>query len=62
MLIFRLQAITRVKLNFLDQIVKFWELQGSSLKIPTVERKPLDLYSLHKIVKEAGNVLFEFAL
>ncbi|CAG9570286.1 unnamed protein product [Danaus chrysippus] len=49
-----LEAITRVKLNFLDQIIKFWELQGSILKIPTVERKPLDLYALHKIVKEAG--------
>ncbi|KAJ8707550.1 hypothetical protein PYW08_010802 [Mythimna loreyi] len=49
-----LEAITRVKLNFLDQIIKFWELQGSVLKIPTVERKPLDLYALHKIVKEAG--------
>ncbi|XP_077289292.1 lysine-specific demethylase 5A-like isoform X2 [Arctopsyche grandis] len=49
-----LEAITRVKLNFLDQIVKFWELQGSLLKIPTVERKPLDLYALHRIVKEAG--------
>ncbi|XP_030021765.1 lysine-specific demethylase 5B isoform X2 [Manduca sexta] len=49
-----LEAITRVKLNFLDQIIKFWELQGSTLKIPTVERKPLDLYSLHKIVREAG--------
>ncbi|GBP65085.1 hypothetical protein EVAR_46879_1, partial [Eumeta japonica] len=47
-------AINRVKLNFLDQIIKFWELQGNSLKIPTVERKPLDLYALHKIVKEAG--------
>lgn len=49
-----LEAITRVKLNFLDQIIKFWELQGSMLRIPTVERKPLDLYSLHKIVNEAG--------
>ncbi|CAH0731719.1 unnamed protein product, partial [Brenthis ino] len=49
-----LEAITRVKLNFLDQIIKFWELQGSVLKIPTVERKPLDLYALHKIVREAG--------
>ncbi|KAG7296889.1 hypothetical protein JYU34_019753, partial [Plutella xylostella] len=48
-----LEAITRVKLNFLDQIIKFWELQGSTLKIPTVEKKPLDLYALHKIVREA---------
>ena len=49
-----LEAKTRVKLNFLDQIAKFWELQGSSLKIPLVERKALDLYSLHRIVTSEG--------
>lgn len=45
-----------MKLNFLDQIAKFWELQGSSLKIPMVERKALDLYSLHRIVQEEGGM------
>ncbi|XP_057616841.1 lysine-specific demethylase 5D isoform X1 [Chionomys nivalis] len=49
-----LEAQTRVKLNYLDQIAKFWEIQGSSLKIPNVERKILDLYSLSKIVMEEG--------
>lgn len=49
-----LEAKTRIKLNFLDQIAKFWELQGSSLKIPLVERKALDLYSLHKKVTDEG--------
>ncbi|XP_016075602.1 PREDICTED: lysine-specific demethylase 5D-like isoform X2 [Miniopterus natalensis] len=49
-----LEAQTRVKLNYLDQIAKFWEFQGSSLKIPNVERKMLDLYSLSKIVMEEG--------
>ncbi|KAL1764734.1 lysine-specific demethylase 5D isoform X2 [Sigmodon hispidus] len=49
-----LEAQTRVKLNYLDQIAKFWEIQGSSLKIPNVERKMLDLYSLSKIVMEEG--------
>lgn len=49
-----LEAQTRVKLNYLDQIAKFWEIQGSSLKIPNVERKILDLYSLNKIVIEEG--------
>ncbi|KAF2350829.1 JmjN domain [Trinorchestia longiramus] len=49
-----LEAHTRIKLNFLDQIAKFWELQGSSLKIPVVEKKALDLYSLHKKVQDAG--------
>ncbi|XP_048069630.1 lysine-specific demethylase 5D isoform X10 [Ursus arctos] len=49
-----LEAQTRVKLNYLDQIAKFWEIQGSSLKIPNVERRILDLYSLSKIVMEEG--------
>ncbi|XP_055595397.1 lysine-specific demethylase lid [Uranotaenia lowii] len=51
-----LEAETRIKLNFLDQIAKFWELQGSSLKIPMVERKPLDLYTLHKVVNDEGGI------
>ncbi|XP_027623670.1 lysine-specific demethylase 5C isoform X2 [Tupaia chinensis] len=49
-----LEAQTTVKLNYLDQIAKFWEIQGSSLKIPNVERKILDLYSLNKVVTEEG--------
>ncbi|CRK97404.1 CLUMA_CG010794, isoform A [Clunio marinus] len=51
-----LEAKTRIKLNFLDQIAKFWELQGSSLKIPMVERKQLDLHSLHRLVQEEGGL------
>ncbi|XP_057212242.1 lysine-specific demethylase 5B-B isoform X3 [Triplophysa rosa] len=49
-----LEAQTRVKLNFLDQIAKFWELQGCMLKIPHVERKILDLYQLNKLVADEG--------
>ncbi|XP_078594728.1 lysine-specific demethylase 5A-like isoform X17 [Branchiostoma floridae x Branchiostoma japonicum] len=49
-----LEAKTRIKLNFLDQMAKFWELQGNTLKIPTVERKLLDLYGLSKVVQEEG--------
>ncbi|XP_063063979.1 lysine-specific demethylase 5C [Engraulis encrasicolus] len=49
-----LEAETRVKLNYLDRIAKFWEIQGSSLKIPHIERRILDLYSLSKIVTEEG--------
>ncbi|XP_077368986.1 lysine-specific demethylase 5B-B isoform X2 [Festucalex cinctus] len=49
-----LEAQTRVKLNFLDQIAKFWDLQGCSLKIPHVDRKILDLYQLNKLVAEEG--------
>ncbi|CAG0879037.1 unnamed protein product [Darwinula stevensoni] len=49
-----LEACTRIKLNFLDQIAKFWELQGSCLKLPTVEKRALDLYTLYKLVQEEG--------
>ncbi|KAF2880482.1 hypothetical protein ILUMI_25689 [Ignelater luminosus] len=49
-----LEAKTRVKLNFLDQIAKFWELQGSSLRIPMVEKRALDLYTLHRLVQAEG--------
>ncbi|KAM9343748.1 lysine-specific demethylase 5B-B isoform 2-T2 [Pholidichthys leucotaenia] len=49
-----LEAQTRVKLNFLDQIAKFWDLQGCALKIPNVERKILDLYLLNKLVSDEG--------
>nr|XP_013817411.1 PREDICTED: lysine-specific demethylase 5B [Apteryx mantelli mantelli] len=49
-----LEAQTRVKLNFLDQIAKFWELQGCTLKIPHVERKILDLFQLNRLVAEEG--------
>ncbi|XP_036387743.1 lysine-specific demethylase 5C isoform X1 [Megalops cyprinoides] len=49
-----LEAETRVKLNYLDRIAKFWEIQGSSLKIPNIERRIVDLFSLAKIVSEEG--------
>nr|XP_055024652.1 lysine-specific demethylase 5C isoform X1 [Misgurnus anguillicaudatus] len=49
-----LEAETRVKLNYLDRIAKFWEIQGSSLKIPNLERRILDLFSLAKVVSEEG--------
>ncbi|XP_014239393.1 lysine-specific demethylase lid-like [Cimex lectularius] len=49
-----LEALTRVKLNFLDQIASFWELQGTRMKIPTYDGKTLDLYSLHRVVQSEG--------
>lgn len=48
------QAHTRIKINFLDQIAKFWELQGSSLQLPTVEKKTLDLNRLYQAVSSKG--------
>ncbi|KAK6176380.1 hypothetical protein SNE40_014678 [Patella caerulea] len=49
-----LEAKSRIKLNFLDQLARFWELQGCSLRIPTVERKLLDLNDLYKNVDAEG--------
>ncbi|XP_019110300.1 lysine-specific demethylase 5C isoform X1 [Larimichthys crocea] len=49
-----LEAETRVKLNYLDRIARFWEIQASSLKIPHIERRILDLFSLSKIVTDEG--------
>lgn len=49
-----LEAKTRVKLNFLESLAKFWELQGISFKIPNVERRPLDLHRLFKVVTQLG--------
>ncbi|XP_077540973.1 lysine demethylase 5 isoform X6 [Haemaphysalis longicornis] len=51
-----LEATTRIKLNFLDQIAKFWDLQGSRLKIPNIEKKALDLYNLYKFVHDEGGM------
>ncbi len=52
------QALTRVKLNFLDQIAKFWELQGSKIRFPHVERKVLDLYQLSKVKLDQLGLFF----
>nr|XP_057906576.1 lysine-specific demethylase 5C isoform X1 [Doryrhamphus excisus] len=49
-----LEAQTRVKLNYLDRIARFWEIQASSLKIPHIERRILDLFGLSKVVTDEG--------
>ncbi|GFN77384.1 lysine-specific demethylase 5a [Plakobranchus ocellatus] len=51
-----LEAHSRIKLNFFDRLYKFWDLQGCLLKIPTVERKILDLHKLYKTVEEEGGM------
>ncbi|XP_038061639.1 lysine-specific demethylase 5A-like isoform X2 [Patiria miniata] len=49
-----LEAKTRIKLNFLDQIAKYWELQGCRLRIPNCYGKSLDLFNLFRVVHEEG--------
>ncbi|XP_050430388.1 lysine-specific demethylase lid [Adelges cooleyi] len=50
-----LDASTRVKLNFLEKIAKYWHLQGVRMKIPVLEQRAVDLYSLYKIVEFEGS-------
>lgn len=38
------------------QVAKFWELQGTTLKIPLVERRALDLYTLKRFVAREGGM------
>uniref|UniRef100_A0A0A9W3X8 [histone H3]-trimethyl-L-lysine(4) demethylase n=3 Tax=Lygus hesperus TaxID=30085 RepID=A0A0A9W3X8_LYGHE len=52
-----LEATTRVKLMFLQNLAEFWELMGTSLKLPVVEKKVLDLYVLDQLVKKEGGFI-----
>lgn len=52
-----LDANTRIKFNFLDEIAKFWGLQGIILKIPIIDGKALDLYTLYQTVHIEGGFL-----
>lgn len=47
-----LEAKTRTNLNFHERVWKFWELQGISIKFPQLEKRCVDLFELHNIVKE----------
>jgi histone demethylase JARID1 len=44
-----LEANNRIKLQFLEKIAKFWELQGKKLRVPTVEGRSVDLLKLYKV-------------
>ncbi|PAA72229.1 hypothetical protein BOX15_Mlig015885g1 [Macrostomum lignano] len=49
-----LEATSRVKLNFLDQLARFWELQGARLRVPCVDKRHVDLHRLSQAVQRLG--------
>ncbi|XP_063674608.1 lysine-specific demethylase 5B-like isoform X1 [Bolinopsis microptera] len=49
-----LEAKSRCHFQFMEGLAKFWHLQGVDVKIPNVEYKPLDMYTLHKVVQDFG--------
>ncbi|ODM94394.1 Lysine-specific demethylase 5D [Orchesella cincta] len=44
-----LEATTRIRMNFMVHITKFWEIQGTPLDIPVFDGKQVDLYKLHHV-------------
>ncbi|XP_076448659.1 lysine-specific demethylase 5A-like [Babylonia areolata] len=51
-----LEAGSRIKINFLDRLYKFWELQGTTFKVPHVCGKLLDMQGLYSFVEEEGGM------
>lgn len=49
-----LDANTRVKLYFLDRLATYWNYSGVQIRIPAIEDKTVDMYSLYKIVELEG--------
>jgi len=47
-----LEAKSRIRLNFLEKLAHYWDLQGVTLKIPLVGKRYLDLYALQKAVQD----------
>jgi histone demethylase JARID1 len=49
---------TRTNLNYLEQIQKFHRLQGKPIqRIPQLDKRPIDLYNLKKVVAEKGGYI-----
>lgn len=49
-----LEAASRAKINFLEQLQLYLEQGDSKLHIPIIDRRPLDLYALRKAVAKIG--------
>ncbi|KAH9833659.1 PLU-1-like protein-domain-containing protein [Rhodofomes roseus] len=50
-----IEASSRAKVNFLEQLYRYHKQQGNSrVTVPTINHKPLDLWSLRKEVQKLG--------
>ena len=50
-----MEGNTRTNLNYLDQLYKFHQQQGKPVtKVPTLDKRPIDLYRLKKEVASRG--------
>ncbi|TLD31105.1 hypothetical protein PspLS_02479 [Pyricularia sp. CBS 133598] len=48
------EGSTRVNMNYVDALVKFHNQNGKEIRLPYVDKKPLDLYRLKKAVENRG--------
>jgi hypothetical protein len=51
------QAKTRIRLNFIEQIGKFWALQGTPCTIPMIDKHAVDYFMLYEEVQASGRLL-----
>lgn len=50
-----IEASSRAKVNFLEQLYRFHKQQGNPrVSVPTINHKPLDLWTLRKEVHRCG--------
>ena len=49
-----LEGINRVKLNFTDNFIHFWDLHGQNIIKPVVGGQPLDLYKFFDLANKEG--------
>ncbi|ORX34394.1 PLU-1-like protein-domain-containing protein [Kockovaella imperatae] len=53
-----LEAASRARINFLDQLSMFhWQRDDKPISVPTINRRPVDLWSLRKEVNKLGGHL-----
>ncbi|THD25358.1 Lysine-specific demethylase 5D [Fasciola hepatica] len=53
--LYELEAHSRIKLNFISRLYKFFRTQGGDkIRVPSIGGRFLDLYTLHKEVRSSG--------
>uniref|UniRef100_A0A6V7TRY4 [histone H3]-trimethyl-L-lysine(4) demethylase n=1 Tax=Meloidogyne enterolobii TaxID=390850 RepID=A0A6V7TRY4_MELEN len=51
-----IDALFRLRIIFINKLVKFWQIHGQHFRIPWAENKYIDLYRLQKLVAENGGL------
>ena len=45
-----IDALFRLRIIFINKLVKFWQIHGQHFRIPWAENKYIDLYKLQKVL------------